>query len=611
MRRVLRYLTRHYLSIDARTLALTRVLLAALLLLDLIKRWRVLSIWYGDDGLLPVGAAFAAPWRRWQFSIFYALPHTAEARVGFVLCALAYVGLLAGYRTRLSQVASLIAVISLHTRVDLLANGGDFVLCILCWWTLFLPLGRRFSVDALRTDAPPDPTPVVSLAVLAATLQLAVIYFFNAVHKDGVTWMRGLSVYYVLHQERIIGPFGWWAREHLPLAATKALTYGTLAVEGVLPVLILSPVGKPWTRRLAVLLVWTLHLGIQTFANFGLFSPVMCVFSTLLVTTQDWDAIVRLGRARVGRARRAYYDASCGICSHFARLVARMDVFGRVTFVPNDDRAVPGIAPATFDDTIVTVDPATGRTWTRAVAIGEIIGALPLARPIAWLVRVPGLRAALDLAYDGVARRRTALSRWLGLGACGVARAAASADVRAPARGARLAVVTRELAVALLMVVAGAQVLVENRAVPAALKPEMPEVLAAAVSYTRLQEGWSMFAPEAPTSDMSLVVDAVTVDGRHVDPLNELAARVSDPLSRSVPIYPDYDVYWVDYIGRIAASAGFHEALRSWLLRYPERTGRSRDRILSFEAYVVEEDSPAPGQSASTNPRARLFLRYR
>ena len=120
-----------------------------------------------------------------------------------------------------------------------------------------------------------------------------------------------------------------------------------------------------------------------------------------------------------------------------------------------------------------------------------------------------------------------------------------------------------------------------------------------------------MFAPEAPTSEMSIVVDAVTVDGRHVDPLNEVAARVSDPRSRSVPVYPDYDVFWVDYIGRIAGSGGFHEALRSWLLRNSARTGRRADRIVSFEAYVVEQDSPPPGEHAPVNPRARLFLRDR
>ena len=76
-------------------------------------------------------------------------------------------------------------------------------------------------------------------------------------------------------------------------------------------------------------------------------------------------------------------------------------------------------------------------------------------------------------------------------------------------------------------------------------------------------------------------------------------------------MYPDYDVFWVDYLGRIVGSGGFHGALRSWLLRYSRRTGRSDDRIVSFEAYVVEQDSPPPGARGPVNPRARLFLRDR
>jgi len=40
----------------------------------------------------------------------------------------------------------------------------------------------------------------------------------------------------------------------------------------------------------------------------------------------------------------------------------------------------------------------------------------------------------------------------------------------------------------------------------------------AVVQYTHTTEGWSMFSPDAPIYDMMVVVDAVTRDGRHVDP---------------------------------------------------------------------------------------------
>ena len=69
----------------------------------------------------------------------------------------------------------------------------------------------------------------------------------------------------------------------------------------------------------------------------------------------------------------------------------------------------------------------------------------------------------------------------------------------------------REVAVAALLVVCATQVLVENAAVPAALKPERrPPVFDAVIGYPRIFQGWSMFAPEPPLSDGRLVIDGVT-----------------------------------------------------------------------------------------------------
>ena len=73
-----------------------------------------------------------------------------------------------------------------------------------------------------------------------------------------------------------------------------------------------------------------------------------------------------------------------------------------------------------------------------------------------------------------------------------------------------------------------------NPSVPRALRFEhRPEWMVAAVMYPHIFEGWSLFSPEAPLSDETVVVDAVTRDGRHVDPYNEVGSRVSSlPVER-------------------------------------------------------------------------------
>jgi predicted DCC family thiol-disulfide oxidoreductase YuxK len=623
---------RYFASIDPRTLGLFRIALALLLLFDLARRIPGIELWYTDSGLLPGHVNLWRPSRPWQFSFFFALARPLEVGLGFALCAVSYAALLVGYRTRVAQVLSLICIISLQTRVDILSNGGDFAICVLSWWTVFMPLGRRFSVDAvlgslrerkeLSSDAlsetaalSRDTAPFESLAVVGASLQLAVIYLFNALHKSGATWMDGSAVHLVLQQERIITAVGLWARAHMTPEISRCASWSTLFVEGSLPLLILSPVGRPWTRRLAIVFIVLLHVGIAVLMNFGIFSPVMIVFATLLVSPEDWDVLARLVTRRKKRLV-VHFDDDCGVCFAAARLLVRLDALGRIDLAPiSARRDLPaGFDPTMLERTMLVVERDSGRYFVRGAALSRIVLALPFGSPVAWGLRLPLVSQAVAALYDRVALNRMSISAFFGWTACGTGTAAGSGALVAEPSPARLEMrnglaTLRESLLILLLVVAGSQVLAENWAVPQALRPtRVPTWVEAAVSYGRIQQGWGMFAPEAPKTERSVVVDARTEDGRHVDPYNERAARIADPTLRSVPMRPDYDVYWVDYTMRIAERDQHHSALRDWIFAYHERTGRHQDRIVAFEAFVVEQDSPGLGETQPENVRHRRFL---
>jgi hypothetical protein len=149
---------------------------------------------------------------------------------------------------------------------------------------------------------------------------------------------------------------------------------------------------------------------------------------------------------------------------------------------------------------------------------------------------------------------------------------------------------------------------VENRSIPAFLKPRQPRILRAGVDYFRLNQGWSMFAPDAPRHDMWIVVDAKTSDGRHVDPYNQLASRIADPRLRTLPHRLGQSAAYCDYTVRIAEHDIFHEPLRDWIMSYHRRTERAVDRIVSFTAYVIEQDPPLPGEHEPRNLQVRPFL---
>jgi hypothetical protein len=78
----------------------------------------------------------------------------------------------------------------------------------------------------------------------------------------------------------------------------------------------------------------------------------------------------------------------------------------------------------------------------------------------------------------------------------------------------------------------------------------------------------------------------------------------------TIPERLDTDTFFCDYIVRVVQRGDYHQALTEWILRYPERTGRDADRILAFEGFLVEQDSPRPGETNPRNLRVMSFIKW-
>jgi len=168
----------------------------------------------------------------------------------------------------------------------------------------------------------------------------------------------------------------------------------------------------------------------------------------------------------------------------------------------------------------------------------------------------------------------------------------------------------REFVVLAFIVTMVSETLYINAAVPHFLKHEQPLWIKRMVAYPRLIQAWSMFASDAPTTDQNMVVDAVTVDGRHVDPYSEETSRYDNPGRDEIPVRLDNDSFVFNYSGRIPTSGAYHQALTEWILAYHERTGNPNDRIVKFDCYEVDDDSPPVGELKPRNVRSHVFLSY-
>ena len=643
-----------YFTFDRRTLGFTRILLGFLLLMDVCHRGRAWLDMYSTIGVLPTPLNLQRPQAWGAFSIFNAFNTPGELRVLWVIMAVNAVFLMVGYQTKVAQMAALVLHVGMNGRVLLIENGGYVVNNLLILWTMFLPMGDRFSVDALlaslkrrreataadlndRSDmlAKGMERPYVTFLGFVLMIQIAAIYYFNVVHKTGPAWRNGTAVHYVLYVDRMTTPIIGLLRDHVPNFLIFFMTRTSMAFEAAIPVLLLQPLARPWARRGVIFMMCTLHLAFGTTFVLGAFAWSCCVFSTLLFSRDDWEIAYATMR-REGRARRVLFDPRSGGALLVCRLLKRLDRFELLTFV-----AAEGVPLG------IGVEGQRSRTEMLA----DLIQALPLGPTLAWIPRLPGVKALCEAALAGLEKRD--VSGFFGLQVAAAASAPLPADPpepEEPALRGKLAIAAAVLGVAgvialavyrdqplsgVLMVLgavavlgavlawvdypvldvrvlrrsvfaslreflimamfAGAvnQALVELWCINKRIKVPQPEALRLLSHKMRFLQGWFMFSPNPVMDDGTIVVDALTVDGRHIDPFTgrEPNWDLSHPLGLTQ--------IWCDYFNRIQlpANSAYREAMKEYMYRLPQRTGHPNDAIVSGDVIWVKKMNPRWGET--------------
>jgi len=252
----------------------------------------------------------------------------------------------------------------------------------------------------------------------------------------------------------------------------------------------------------------------------------------------------------------------------------------------------------------------------KSAAFVAIFRSIPLGTLFAWPLAIPGLRTIADRAYDRFAENRHKVSVCLGYAACGLPMRDAPVETEPPPTPFRNRLVrargyAREALVLVMMAATTSQMLVENRAIRSRIKFGQPKVLKAIVHYGRFFQGWSMFAPDAPRNDGIVVVDATTVDGRRIDPLNYAATGHTGEPWETIPPRLGQDQFWCDYVNRIRGHRSLHHVFEKWLLAHHERTGNPNDRIVAFDVYWLSDRSPPPGKTEPERVKRERFMRYR
>jgi hypothetical protein len=286
-------------GLDYRSLALLRLALAALILCYLYASVWDLRAFYTDDGVMPrtlllqnYGAVFSFHMAGGSFAFEAAL---------FAFQAIVALLMLAGYRTRLMTIVSYLLICSLQARNPMLLYGVDQTLRLSLFWAMFLPLGRRYSLDAaLGRVRPPETEMYLRIPGVAYFVQFALIYIFSGILKTGSTWqVDHTAIYYALATEFLQKPAGAWLNQYD--AFTSGMTVFTPYLEKYGPLLFLLPVWNGWARLFAFALLAVFQTGINVTMWMGLFGPVMIAMMLALLPPEFWDRFAVPLARRVSR----------------------------------------------------------------------------------------------------------------------------------------------------------------------------------------------------------------------------------------------------------------------------------------------------------------------
>lgn len=268
------------------SIALFRIVFACIMLIDAFFVLAHAREYLGPDGLIEYDRYRQRNVGR-ALSLFFYLPPTMRS-VHWVLGLhiVSIIFLLIGLFTPLSALIAFVTLRSIVNRNPEVCNGGDNVARIMCFFLIFAPTGKAYSLDALLFHPAAHILAQAPWALRLMQIQVSVIYINAAYWKlRGVTYRNGTAIYYSTISEfyrRFSVP-----RLFLRKPIVHTLTWGTLALEFSLG----SAIWVQEFRAPLVALGIAFHLVIELVLNVHLFGWYMIACLMLFI---DPNQIMRI-----------------------------------------------------------------------------------------------------------------------------------------------------------------------------------------------------------------------------------------------------------------------------------------------------------------------------
>lgn len=280
--------------------SLFRLCAGAAVLIEYLINYSQRRYLFGPSGLWPYESFVAEMAASGNFSVYAwsASPLFFEVcyHLGILVAALWFLG----WHTRWLTPLQWVFLWSLHQRFPGIWDGGDNIIHLILVYACFADLSAHFSLDAERRKAKPaaeEPGAWAragamfhNTAMLAFALQISLVYGLAGLYKvQGSVWQDGTAIYYAFRGGQFVipGVTEWFYRNSF---VVTAISYTTVAFQVSFPFLLFL---NPHTRRLAVVMGFTFHVGIALVLGLVTFSLFMTSVDLALMGDDEYRAIGR------------------------------------------------------------------------------------------------------------------------------------------------------------------------------------------------------------------------------------------------------------------------------------------------------------------------------
>jgi len=559
-------------------MAAFRFFLGFILIVDIFMRATDLTAHYSDFGILPRHAYIELFSNPLHISLHLASGLVEWQALLFTLTALAGFCVMIGYHTRLATIIAWVLLVSLHNRNTMILNGGDVLFRLIYFWSILLPLGARYSVDAALKSNHSEPKNLFfSAATIGIAVQIAILYTSTALLKTGKEWWPdGTASYYALQLDSFVTPFGRWMGQQIELL--RLGTYFVYFLELLAGFFLFFPLFFQQLRILVVAALMFMHFNFDLTMRLGIFPWVDIIALIILLPSSFWDWCSSKIKTADRRSLKIYYDGDCNFCKKVVLILKEFLLIRETEVLPvqsNDRIEKVFLAESSW----VVVDEKN-REYIRWEALVVVLEHIPLFGNLLRRLPLRRFRRIGDQIYKFIASKRVGLGKiteyflpWN--------------QHSFPSAGP----ITTFLAVFFT----GYIVLWNLRTLPQ-LNIDIDEKWRRIALVLRLDQKWNMFAPFPLKADGWFVMEGELKDGSSWDIMKDQPG----PVSYEKPDLPSMqypNARWRKYLMNINQKK--RRNYRLYFGKYTCRTfnkhAEGESRLAKFELVFMKELSRPPG----------------